>query len=246
MLYLSPKSKYRPSTGRFTAAPPNTAPQGTYRPACPQFCQALKAQKFSHLHQFSLQTALVLGRRRPEQPGQARILLIIMTSRPESAGSSLSHSSSSPFASFAFATSFSRPSSLREASASNAPPKNAVADAHPSHSRPGLVSRASASSPKGTTRPRHLHTHSKSSSVIPTLSTLTHWQPTKSMATSNGGASAGAADLLRQAMMQRYVSHRCCSVSCSCELGLAGLRGKSESESPQPQAASGAALVIIA
>jgi|TARA_R110002003_G_scaffold44_5_gene3212 protein-serine/threonine kinase len=72
--------------------------------------------------------------------------------------------------------------------------------------RPALVSRASDSS--STIRPRHLST--KSSSAIPTLSNLsvrnsglpTYWQSPK-MTTSNGGTSSGAADLLRQAMMQR-------------------------------------------
>ncbi|KAF2828746.1 hypothetical protein CC86DRAFT_465490 [Ophiobolus disseminans] len=76
--------------------------------------------------------------------------------------------------------------------------------------RPGLVSRASESSTR-TIRPRHLS--SKSQSAVPTLSNLsvrnsalpTYLKsPTKSkMATSAGANQSGAADLLRQAMMQR-------------------------------------------
>ena len=81
----------------------------------------------------------------------------------------------------------------------------ATADGRPK--RPGLVSRASESSTR-TIRPRHLS--SKSQSAVPTLSNLsvrnsalpTYWQSHK-MTTSTGGNSSGAADLLRQAMMQR-------------------------------------------
>jgi len=73
--------------------------------------------------------------------------------------------------------------------------------------RPGLVSRASESSTR-TIRPRHIS--SKSQTTLPTLSSLsvansalpTYWRSPK-MATSNGANQSGAADLLRQAMMQR-------------------------------------------
>ncbi|CAG5143763.1 uncharacterized protein ALTATR162_LOCUS1414 [Alternaria atra] len=70
--------------------------------------------------------------------------------------------------------------------------------------RPGLVSRASESSTK-TIRPRH-HLRNKSSSVVPTLSTLNvgtapSTRQTNTMAQhTTGNASSGAADLLRQAM----------------------------------------------
>lgn len=119
-----------------------------------------------------------------------------MTSRPEPRGraTATSLSTSSP-SRFAFPAIPSRP---RQPDSSTIPSKSAAVDGP--HNRPGLVSRASASSTKAS-RPRHLHAHSKSSSLIPTLSTLTHWQPT--MASSNAGTSSGAADLLRQAMMQR-------------------------------------------
>jgi hypothetical protein len=123
-----------------------------------------------------------------------------MTSRPpaDPAPSSLSTSRAS---SLSFSSSPSR-ASLRETS--KIPTKGPVADARPQ--RPGLVSRASDSSTK-TIRPRH-HLRNKSSSVVPTLSTAnidkahsTRHSPT--MASHADGKSSGAADLLRQAMMQR-------------------------------------------
>lgn len=84
------------------------------------------------------------------------------------------------------------------------PSPSTAVDARPN--RPGLVSRASESSTK-TIRPRH-HLRIKSSSVIPTLSTLNvdkvpTTRPSPTMASTQGGNSSGAADLLRQAMMQR-------------------------------------------
>ncbi|EDU51085.1 Serine/threonine-protein kinase SCH9 [Pyrenophora tritici-repentis] len=71
------------------------------------------------------------------------------------------------------------------------------------HQRPGLVSRNSDSSTK-TLQPRH-HLRNKSSSLVPTLSTLnvgTAPSPRQSpiMASHTTGTSSGAADLLRQAM----------------------------------------------
>jgi len=75
------------------------------------------------------------------------------------------------------------------------------------HQRPGLVSRNSDSSTK-TLQPRH-HLRNKSSSLVPTLSTLnvgTAPSPRQLpiMASHTTGTSSGAADLLRQAMT-RYV-----------------------------------------
>ncbi|KAK1911307.1 hypothetical protein P3342_012607 [Pyrenophora teres f. teres] len=71
------------------------------------------------------------------------------------------------------------------------------------HQRPGLVSRNSDSSTK-TLQPRH-HLRNKSSSLVPTLSTLnvgTAPSPRQPpiMASHTTGTSSGAADLLRQAM----------------------------------------------
>ncbi|KAJ4377643.1 Serine/threonine-protein kinase [Neocucurbitaria cava] len=122
-----------------------------------------------------------------------------MTSRPEPGGLVTSLSTSSP-SSYPFADSFSR-ASLRDTSIISS--QSAAVDAR--LKRPGLVSRASESSTK-TIRPRH-HLRIKSSSVIPTLSTLnvgtTPSSRSPTMTTSTGGTSSGAADLLRQAMMQR-------------------------------------------
>jgi protein-serine/threonine kinase len=93
--------------------------------------------------------------------------------------------------------------SLRETD--KIPPKSPAVDA-PNKQRPGLVSRASETSTK-TIKPRH-HLRNKSSSVVPTLSTLNvgtqpKTRPSPTMATHTAGASSGAADLLRQAMMQQ-------------------------------------------
>lgn len=75
--------------------------------------------------------------------------------------------------------------------------------------RPGLASSRAPSESSTKGRPRH-HVHTKSQSAVPTLSNLnvghnnspTYWQSPK-MTNSNGATSSGAADLLRQAMMQR-------------------------------------------
>ncbi|KAI4639389.1 hypothetical protein J4E93_009217 [Alternaria ventricosa] len=78
-----------------------------------------------------------------------------------------------------------------------------------SQQRPGLVSRASESSTR-TIRPRH-HLRNKSSSVVPTVSTLNvgtapstrqskSHPKSNTMAQHTTGTSSGAADLLRQAM----------------------------------------------
>ena len=126
-----------------------------------------------------------------------------MTSRPRTADPSLHFSTSSP-SSYTFPARPSR-TSLRETTNISSQSAAAV-DARPQ--RPGLVSRTSEASTK-TIRPgpRH-HLRVKSSSVIPTLSTLnvgntpnTRQSPT--MTSSSGQTSSGAADLLRQAMMQR-------------------------------------------
>ncbi|KAH5807447.1 hypothetical protein HBI93_242720 [Parastagonospora nodorum] len=79
---------------------------------------------------------------------------------------------------------------------------------HGRSKRPGLNRAPSESSSTKTIRPRHLST--KSQSAVPTLSNLnvghsglpTYLKSPK-MPNSNGGTSSGAADLLRQAMMQR-------------------------------------------
>ncbi|CAO2647762.1 Nn.00g086840.m01.CDS01 [Neocucurbitaria sp. VM-36] len=127
-----------------------------------------------------------------------------MTSRPESRGLLVTSLSTSSPSSYPFADSFST-ASLRETT--NISSQSAAVDARPK--RPGLVSRASESSTK-TIRPRH-HLRIKSSSVIPTLSTLnvgtTPSSRSPTMTTSTGAASSGAADLLRQAMMQRATNN---------------------------------------
>ncbi|KAI4948159.1 hypothetical protein J4E91_006153 [Alternaria rosae] len=126
-----------------------------------------------------------------------------MTSRPtaDPADSSLSTSPQSD----TYSSSPSR-ASLRETD-KIAPPKGPAVDA--SQQRPGLVSRASESSTK-TIRPRH-HLRNKSSSVVPTVSTLNvgtapstrqskSHPKSNTMAQHTTGTSSGAADLLRQAM----------------------------------------------
>ncbi|KAB2105775.1 Serine/threonine-protein kinase [Alternaria gaisen] len=122
-----------------------------------------------------------------------------MTSRPtaDPADSSLSTSPTSD----TYSSSPSR-RSLRETTKITPPTKGSAVDAL--QQRPGLVSRASESSTK-TIRPRH-HLRNKSSSVVPTLSTLnvgtapsTRQQNTMAQHTT-GNSSSGAADLLRQAM----------------------------------------------
>lgn len=75
--------------------------------------------------------------------------------------------------------------------------------------RPGLPKRASESSTRTIRRPKHLS--SKSQHIIPTISNLSvpnsaqpsYLKSTKMSTSSNGANSSGAADLLRQAMMQR-------------------------------------------
>ncbi|KAL6169285.1 Serine/threonine-protein kinase [Exserohilum turcicum] len=136
-----------------------------------------------------------------------------MTSRPpalpppSSASASASLSASPASDSFAYSSSpnpnaLSLSLSLRDDSPRTRPKSPAV-DALQQH-RPALVSRASDSSSK-TLQPRH-HIRNKSSSLVPTLSTLnvgTAPKPRQSptMASSHTGAtSSGAADLLRQAM----------------------------------------------
>ncbi|KAF2788476.1 hypothetical protein K505DRAFT_328894 [Melanomma pulvis-pyrius CBS 109.77] len=102
-------------------------------------------------------------------------------------------------------------SSFTLATIRNPPPAQLTrdaADARPA--RPGLAARASDSAARP--RPRR-SILSKSSSAVPTLSTATshhssqrllptHWLPT-AMTTAGGASSTTAADLLRQAMMQR-------------------------------------------
>lgn len=134
-----------------------------------------------------------------------------MTSRPpaDPAPTSLSASpasdtfSSSPSrASLRDNSSYSSAATITPSTtASKIRPKSPAVDAL-SH-RPGLVSRTSDSSTK-TIQPRH-HIRNKSSSLVPTLSTLnvgtapsTRQPPT--MASHAGTTSSGAADLLRQAM----------------------------------------------
>jgi hypothetical protein len=124
-----------------------------------------------------------------------------MTSRPATADQDL--------ASFKFPARLSTSTTDSDSGASfrstTAIPPSASADARPK--RPGLKSRNSESSSTRTIRPRHVS--QKSSSAIPTLSNLnvrnstlpTYWTAHK-MNPSTGGSS-GAADLLRQAMMQR-------------------------------------------
>ncbi|KAF2473201.1 uncharacterized protein BDR25DRAFT_129593 [Lindgomyces ingoldianus] len=93
-----------------------------------------------------------------------------------------------------------QPPSAASPAAETAPKRlhaSIVADA-----RPRLVARASESSPA---RPR-CSLVSKSSSAVPTLSTThrflpTYWLPTTM--TAAGGVNPTAADLLRQAMVQR-------------------------------------------
>ncbi|KAH7400972.1 hypothetical protein DE146DRAFT_481676 [Phaeosphaeria sp. MPI-PUGE-AT-0046c] len=76
--------------------------------------------------------------------------------------------------------------------------------------RPGLASSRAPSESSTRSRPRH-HVHTKSQSAVPTLSNLnvghnnlpTYWQSPKMTASNGAPSSSGAADLLRQAMMQR-------------------------------------------
>jgi hypothetical protein len=77
-----------------------------------------------------------------------------------------------------------------------------------SHTQPGLASRAPSESSTRTIRPRHLST--KSQSAVPTISNLSvghsglpTYLKSPKMTNANGSTSSGAADLLRQAMMQR-------------------------------------------
>jgi hypothetical protein len=124
-----------------------------------------------------------------------------MTPRPATADPDL--------ASFKFPARLSTSTTDSDSSASfretTANPPRTTADARPK--RPGLRSRNSESSSTRTIRPRHVS--QKSSSAIPTISNLhvrnstlpTYWTAPK-MNPSTGGSS-GAADLLRQAMLQR-------------------------------------------
>jgi protein-serine/threonine kinase len=129
--------------------------------------------------------------------------VIIMTSRPtaDPADSSLSTSPQSD----TYSSSPSR-ASLKE-TVKIASTQGPAVDA--SQQRPGLVSRASESSTR-TIRPRH-HLRNKSSSVVPTVSTLNvgtapstrqskSHPKSNTMAQHTTGTSSGAADLLRQAM----------------------------------------------
>lgn len=161
---------------------------GRSRIACPGPVKVLTAE-FSH----SLQRAC-LG---PRPLGAAAQLpLIIMTSRPSAhraPTSSLSLSTSLPES-----DSLSNSPSHQPKIASKTPAVHAL-----QHQRPGLVSRNSDSSTK-TLQPRH-HLRNKSSSLVPTLSTLnvgTAPSPRQPpiMASHTTGTSSGAADLLRQAM----------------------------------------------
>ncbi|KAI4619226.1 uncharacterized protein J4E88_008706 [Alternaria novae-zelandiae] len=126
-----------------------------------------------------------------------------MTSRPtaDPADSSLSTSPQSD----TYSSSPSR-ASLKE-TVKIASTQGPAVDA--SQQRPGLVSRASESSTR-TIRPRH-HLRNKSSSVVPTVSTLNvgtapstrqskSHPKSNTMAQHTTGTSSGAADLLRQAM----------------------------------------------
>nr|UVJ46734.1 SCHA [Curvularia lunata] len=128
-----------------------------------------------------------------------------MTSRPPADPAPTSLSLSASPASDFFSSSPSRanntlPPSLRDAS-SKIRPKSPAVDAL--QHRPGLVSRTSDSSTK-TLQPRH-HIRNKSSSLVPTLSTLNvgtapNSRQPPTMASNTAGSSSGAADLLRQAM----------------------------------------------
>lgn len=110
--------------------------------------------------------------------------------------------SASPASSDFFASSPSRPNHHPSATNnSKIRPKSPALDALAI--RPGLVSRASESSTK-TLQPRH-HIRNKSSSLVPTLSTLNvgtapNSRQPNNMANTTTGSSSGAADLLRQAM----------------------------------------------
>jgi hypothetical protein len=74
--------------------------------------------------------------------------------------------------------------------------------------RPGLTSRAPSQSSTRTIRPHHVS--KKSLSAVPTISNLSvghselpTYLKSPKMANANGSTSSGAADLLRQAMMQK-------------------------------------------
>ncbi|RMZ71791.1 agc akt kinase [Pyrenophora seminiperda CCB06] len=117
---------------------------------------------------------------------------------------------SRPSAHPAFTSSLSLSTSLPESDTLSTSPNHQpkIASKSPAvhalqHQRPGLVSRNSDSSTK-TLQPRH-HLRNKSSSLVPTLSTLnvgTAPSPRQSptMVSHATGTSSGAADLLRQAM----------------------------------------------
>jgi len=92
-----------------------------------------------------------------------------------------------------------------------APPRVDVSVAAASAQRPGLVARINSEYPTSPDRPKPKPRHfaHKSSSAIPTLSTLAiPREPNLSaskttMSASGAGSGSTAADLLRQAMMQR-------------------------------------------
>ncbi|KAF2133470.1 Pkinase-domain-containing protein [Dothidotthia symphoricarpi CBS 119687] len=118
-----------------------------------------------------------------------------MTSRPPSPSAC---PATEPSTTSTLAASTSR-ASLREPAtiASSSP----VVDAR--LHRPNPVSRPPESSPKAARpRPRSVLTSNKSSSAVPTLSTINPLSP-KMTTSHTTGATSGAADLLRQAMMQR-------------------------------------------
>ena len=104
-----------------------------------------------------------------------------------------------------------RSSGRRSSSTKAEAPRVNVAVAAASAQRPGLVTRNSEypTSPTQAARPKPRHIAHKSSSAIPTLSTLAiprepNLSATKTTMSASGAASGStAADLLRQAMMQR-------------------------------------------
>ncbi|KAH8732233.1 hypothetical protein GQ44DRAFT_697295 [Phaeosphaeriaceae sp. PMI808] len=124
--------------------------------------------------------------------------------RPQTATSTTSSASRTNSYSYLHSLSSSTASRIETSNISS------ITTVHGRPSRPGLVSRVSESSTQ-TIRSRHLS--SKSQSAVPTLSHLnvgnnelpTYLKSPKKMTASHGsnGGSSGAADLLRQAMMQR-------------------------------------------
>ncbi|KAF2244037.1 hypothetical protein BU26DRAFT_569046 [Trematosphaeria pertusa] len=147
------------------------------------------SDQHQHQHQHQLQLQLQL-QHHPRQHHQ-----------PSAAASSFPPPSASLRSTFAHAN--IHPLALHHSASA------AAADGRPK--RPALVTRASENSPSSPARPRprpRRSVLSKSSSAVPTLSTTsipralpTYWLP--STMTTATGAGSTAADLLRQAMMQR-------------------------------------------